>query len=150
MKENSVKKKSVVIKINTVIAYEDSEREKICEEHQGEYYEKSTYNYLNYKEQDPATEQIITTTIYWQNCEPLQVIVLRQGAANAKNIFQEGSIDYSTYKTEEGEINIETATEGVEFYNDNTGGRILASYYLKMNKHLIGEYELTISYNFCK
>ena len=142
--------KEVLIKINTVITYDDLQREKICEEYQGKYYEKAAYNYLNYQEIDPATEQKITTTIRWQKVMPKELVVIRQGAANAKNIFQEGLVDCCKYETVEGEINIETATNRVAFYDDNKGGRLLAAYHLKMNNQSIGEYELTISYSFCK
>jgi uncharacterized beta-barrel protein YwiB (DUF1934 family) len=140
--------RKAVIKINTMIYYDYAQTEKISAEHQGKYYEKESFYYLNYQEQDADTGETITTTIRWQNALPLQVVVLRQGAANAKNVFQEGLLDCSAYQTAEGDINIETATERVEIYSDKLGGRLLAAYSLKMNSHSIGDYELVISYSF--
>ncbi len=140
--------KEVLIKIKTVITYDDLQQERIYEEHQGKYYVKADYNYLNYQEQAPDTEQRVITTIRWQEMTPLQVVVIRQGSANAKNVFQEGLVDCCSYQTAEGEIMIETATDRVELTSDKTGGKLLAAYHLKMNDCSIGEYELTISYSF--
>ncbi|WP_104373759.1 DUF1934 domain-containing protein [Desulfocucumis palustris] len=134
--------KEVLVTVKGTQTNEFGEKDTIELVTRGNYYYKNNSYYIVYNESRLSGLEGTTTSL---KAEPDRVTLNRMGAAEMKQIFQEGVHNQGMYVTSCGSLEMRVLPRKVKVLLDHSGGSIDLGYDIEMGSKKLGYNELSIT-----
>jgi len=134
--------KEVLVTVKGTQTNEFGEKDTIELVTRGNYYYKNNAYYIVYNESRLSGLEGATTSL---KAEPRRVTLNRMGAAEMKQIFEEGMHNGGMYVTSCGSMEMRVLSRKVEVCLDHAGGSIDLGYDIEMDREKLGYNELRIT-----
>lgn len=138
--------RQVIIRINSIITHISGEQETLNSEFIGSLYNKDGDLFLSYKEKKEEMGNT-STFVKWNIGGCPKVSIIRQGDVRMNQVFIKGYNHQSLYQSPNGALEMEIVTKGVTVPSKfDSMGQLSLLYELKLNKGIIGFYNLQLNY----
>ncbi len=138
---------NTIIQVHTTIKDDMEQEEQFTTTVRGQVVERNGFCFLRYQEEESSEMGNTWTIIKWAvTKEPVSISIIRQGDVKMKQVFQQGKPDISTYQSNYGSIEMEIITHDISVKKKQKQGELHIQYELKMNKTIVGKYDVRIYY----